>query len=229
MAAGRNAVAVITVSREVGSEGRYIAEKVARNLGYHFVDKNTMQRILETHGIDEFQDEYHSSPSFWSHFTGRGERRTIMMDILRRATLALAHHGNVLMLGRGCYAMLGGFADVLNVRIQAPLSIRIERVMEKEHLAEREQAEAFVRETDEVRDSFVKACYDVRLDDAGLFDLVIDTGKLPSDMAADWLIQAVGALGGQSRRDSRTSDSIEADAVLTQLLWRELGCSAVHR
>ena len=32
-------MSVITISRDFGSEGDYIAEKVAQILGYHFVNK----------------------------------------------------------------------------------------------------------------------------------------------------------------------------------------------
>jgi cytidylate kinase len=224
----RDVVPVITVSREIGSEGSHIAEKAAQVLGYHFVDKSTMEKILAQYGLVEFHEEYHSQPSFWVRLTERGERRAVMMDMLRRATFALAHHGNVVMLGRGCYGLLGGFADVFNVRVQAPLPSRIARVMAKQHIAEPERAEAIIRETDEVRTSFVKACYGLHLDDAGPFDLVVNTGKVPVEMATRWLIEAVTALEGRRSGDEPTTASIEADPVLAQVVSEVLGCSAIH-
>jgi len=41
-------MAVITISREIYSEGSYIGEKVAEALGYHFVDKSMMKRCLQS-------------------------------------------------------------------------------------------------------------------------------------------------------------------------------------
>jgi cytidylate kinase len=220
---------VITVSREIGSEGTQIAERAAQALGYHFVDKTTMEKILREYGLAaDFQEEYDSLPSFWSRFTERGELRAIMMDIFPKVTLALAHHGNVLMLGRGCYGTLAGFADVLNVRVQAPMPIRIKRTMVRHDFADLETAEAYVKETDEVRTSFVKACYDLQLDDASLFDLVIDTGKVPVDMAAKWLVEAAGALVNRAPGEEPTTASIEPDFVLTHLVEGVLGCDVAH-
>ena len=40
----------------------------------------------------------------------------------------MARHGNVVILGRSGYAILAGLADVLHVRLQAPLEDRIELV-----------------------------------------------------------------------------------------------------
>ncbi len=38
-------MSVITIPRELGSEGSYIAEKVAQALGYHFADKKTLEEV----------------------------------------------------------------------------------------------------------------------------------------------------------------------------------------
>jgi cytidylate kinase len=222
-------MSVITVSREVGSEGTHIAEKAAQVLGYHYVDKTTMEKILQEYGLAaDFREEYDSSPSFWTRFTERGELRAIMMDLLPKVTLALAHHGNVLMLGRGCFGTLAGFADVLNVRVQAPLPTRVKRTMVRHDFADLETAEAYVKETDEVRTAFVKACYDLELDNASLFDLVIDTSKVPVDMATRWLIEAVGALASLDSGEEHTTASIEPDFVLAHLVEGVLGCDIAH-
>lgn len=221
-------MSVITISREKGSEGRYVAERVADALGYHFVDKNAMQSLLDDYGLPDFWDEYHTAPSFWARFAGEGQRHEWMMDLLKRATLALARHGNVLMLGRGCYGVLQGYADVFNVRLQAPLDLRISRVMRREQIEDRDRAEAFVRGTDEVRTTFVKSCYGVRLDDATLFDLVVDTGKVSTDMTADWITQAVRAMGERGFQGQVTTRSLESDSVLMQAVSELLGCNQVH-
>ena len=49
---------VITISREIYSEGSYIGEKVADVLGYHFVDKNTMEKVFAEHSIVQFNEVY---------------------------------------------------------------------------------------------------------------------------------------------------------------------------
>jgi hypothetical protein len=44
-------MAVMTISRELGSEGVTIAKKVAQELGYHFVDKDVIERVLDQYGF----------------------------------------------------------------------------------------------------------------------------------------------------------------------------------
>ena len=48
-------MAVITISRQVGSGGVSIGKKVADILGYHFIDKNTIAEVLREYGIVEFE------------------------------------------------------------------------------------------------------------------------------------------------------------------------------
>jgi cytidylate kinase len=53
---------------------------------------------------------------------------------------ALAHRGDTLILGRGGYASLSKYEDVLNVRLQAPFLVRVERVMARENIDNRLRA-----------------------------------------------------------------------------------------
>ena len=219
----------ITVSREYGSGGSRIAQEAAQALGYHFVDKNMIEEIVRQYGLAYFDEDYVALPGFWDQFTARGERRSYMMDILRRVTNAIAHHGNVVMLGRGCYGALAGFADVLNVRIQAPLPVRIKWAVENENFADAESAEVFVKETEAVRTSFVKDCYGLPLDDAGLFDLVIGTDKVPAEIATRWLVEAASALASRVSGAERTTASLRVDPVIARVVSGVLECGLAHR
>jgi HD-like signal output (HDOD) protein len=44
-------MSVITISRDFGSEGEYIAEKIAQTLGYHLVDKEFFTTVLNQYGL----------------------------------------------------------------------------------------------------------------------------------------------------------------------------------
>jgi cytidylate kinase len=222
-------MSVITISMKVGSEGSHIAEKVAQTLGYHFADKTTIGKVLNQYGLVEFDKEYDSAPGFWAHFDAqREERRKLMVDMLNRVILALAHHGDMVILGRGGFAVLGGFADVLNVRVQAPLPIRIKRVMEQENITEPERAEAFVTENDRVRIAFVESWYGVQWDTASPFDLVIDTGKVPPELATTWLVEANRVAKERKGGDERTTGTIQVDPILASAVSDEFKCHVAH-
>jgi len=221
-------MAVITISREIYSEGSYIGEKVAEALGYHFVDKSTIEKVFAEHSIVQFKEVYESVPGFWARFD---DMRTTTIRFLKQAILALARHGEMVIVGRGAFAVLGGFADVLNVRVQAPFPVRVRRAMEKEKITEPDRAEALLKEGDEMRDAFVKSFYDIRWEDAAAasaFDLVIDTGKVPPDLAVTWLVEALKALKERKTHDQPTTDTIEISADLASTVSEVLGCQVTH-
>ena len=219
-------MAVMTISRELGSEGVTIAKKVAQELGYHFVDKDVIERVLDQYGFVRFQKEYESGPGFWARFDGL---RTRMVEFSYRVIQSLARHGNVVIVGRGSFAVLHGFADVLNVRIQAPLPIRVSRVMEQQGIAETDKAEALVKESDKVRAAFVESWYGVGLDKASAFDVVIDTSQVSPDMAAAWLVEALNALKERPAGASqRTTSTIQVDYLLDTVVSQTLECQVTH-
>jgi cytidylate kinase len=223
---GGEPMAVITISREFGCSGRVVAQRVAEILGYHLVDKKTIGRLLAGYGLIEFDTEYDSSLGIWAAFDSKFKE---MVSMLNRVTRAVARHGNAVILGRGSFVVLAGFGDVLNVRIQAPLPVRIERVMEEESLADKEKAEAVVREEDKVRISFVASMYGARWDNCGAFDLVIDTAKISAERAAHWIADAAGNLEPDFASGAPMTEAIEADPTLDKAVADELECGMAHR
>jgi cytidylate kinase len=81
----------------------------------------------------EFDAEYYALPSFLEKLTDehRIDRRDTAVHMLNRAIRAAALHGNVVILGRSGFEVLAPFADILHVRLQAPLAVRVTRVMKE--------------------------------------------------------------------------------------------------
>lgn len=211
-------MAAVTVFRKAGCEGRYVSENVAKALGYHLSDYKTVENILVGYGVVEFKQVYGSVPDFWDRFTGRGDERDALGRMLRAVTLAEAKHGDVVLLGRACFAPLRGLGDVINVRLQAALSVRVSRIMKRHQLSYEEAAE-FVKEKDRLVDGFVNF-YGVSADDANAFDVVIDTGKVAPDRTVQFLVETVRRL--QTTDAERTAAGIEVDRVLAEAVATEL-------
>lgn len=221
-------MAVITISREFGSEGDTIAEQVAQVLGYHLVDKTLVGTLLSQYGLVQFEKEFDTLPGFWERFSAqREQQRAQAVSLLNQIVQALARHGHAVIVGRSGFAILRDFADVLNVRIQSPLAVRVKRVMAHQGLTA-ERAEAIVRESDKSRAAFIEAFYKVRRDDASAFDLVIDTSKVSPDLAVIWLCQAAKALAEHKPDGRPTCDSIDADPVLAAAVSDALACRAAQ-
>lgn len=205
-------MAVITVFRHAGCKGRYIAEAAARALSYHFADYATAERLLLQCGYSRTPEIYESVPGFWDRFTLKGAERDEINAMLQSVTQGMAHYGNAVLLGRGCFAPLQGMCDVLNVRLKAPLSVRIERVMEEQSMTE-EEAAAFVAEKDVLVDDFARTSYGLSPDDLAVFDLVIDTGKVAPDLAVRWLVETARGLTCANDQ-APTAATLKVDRVI---------------
>lgn len=218
-------MAIITISREFGSEGTLIAAQVAQTLGYHLVDKGIMEWVLHQYGLVRAEEANEAPTSFWSRFDWQ---LLLTADMLERTIKALAQHGNVVITGRGGYAVLGGLADVLKVRVQAPVPVRVHRVMASEGIGLLE-AEARVAEEDRTRAGFLERVYGVRSDDARAFDLVIDTGSISPELATRWIIEANRALSDRGLGDAPTAATLKVSSTLARVICDALGCESNHR
>ncbi len=194
-------MAVITISREYGSDGDWIAERVAQSLGYHLVGKELIGALLSEYGLVEFDKEYERLPSFWERFNAqREQRREQIVLMLNQIVPALAQHGNTVIVGRSGFAILRGYADVLNVL-----------------------------EADKGRTAFIESFYKVRWNDATAFDLVINTGKVSAKIAVPWVVQATQALHSPSSDAGPTCASIAVDPILAKTVSDMLSCVISHR
>ena len=218
---------VITISREYGSGGDQLAEKVAQSLGYHLVDKAFVSAVLCQYGLTEFDSEYEKQPGFWEGFdTEKAERRETMVRMLNQVVRAVARHGNVVILGRSGYAILAGLADVLHVRLQAPLDDRIELVRNATNVSLLE-ATALVKENDKMRKAFVESFYRVPWESALTFDIALNTSRVPVNVATDWVIQAA-KLPPRNLDIRMTTKQLEVDAVMQQTVSEKLKCAIEH-
>lgn len=211
-------MAVITISNELGSGGVDIGQQVAKSLGYEFVDKNTSDGILRQYGLTKFNDVYNSAPSILDLVNSNN---LLIVSMLNEILEALAQRGSVVILGRAGFAVLGKYADVLNVHIQAPFSDRVKRVMAREDLTDLQAAEERVREDDDVHRKFVQRFYNRHWDEPSAFNLVLDTGSLSSDAAVKQIVEAAGALEQQAPgKDAVTTATIEVDPVLVDAVTK---------
>ena len=209
-------MSVITISREFGSEGDRIAHQAAEALGYPLVDQKFIGTILGQYGYVEFDKEYANLPTFWERFDAQREKeRDVMVDMLNRVIRAVAHHGNVVILGRSGFEVLSGFADVLHVRLQAPVPARVQRVMTQQNLS-LEEAEALVKQTDKVRVAFVEEFYRVAWNSIHAFDLVINTGKISPDLATEMIVNAARQIEITLKTDKPRLASIEVERIMAE-------------
>jgi cytidylate kinase len=184
-------MSTIAISRLIGSEAGKVAQRVTEILGYDIVNKGVLEGIFRQYGLTKFGELYTSPPNFWDLANARNLE---IVSMLNETMEALAHRGRTVVLGRGGYAALQKFADVLNVRLQAPFPVRVQRMMARENLTNRWRTEQRIKADDAARQKFISRFYNQSWDIGSNFDLVIDTNTISVEMAADWIVEAARAL-----------------------------------
>lgn len=121
---------------------------------------------------------------------------TAMDDYVRIVGMVirdLAREERVIIVGRGSQVLLKDHPAALHVQIVAPFRHRVKTVMEREGL-ERRAAVSRVRTSDRARVDYVRRYHNVNLLDPQLYDLVINTAKVPVEVAAGLIVEASRAL-----------------------------------
>ena len=207
-----NTMKTISISRLIGSEAAEIARRVAEASGYTLVNKGVLEGIFRQYGMARFGDLYTSPPNIWDLANARNLE---IVSMLNETMEALAHRGDMLILGRGGYASLSKYADVFSVRLQAPFSVRVERVMARENLDNRLRAEQRVKADDTAREKFVSRFYNQAWDNSSNFDLVIDTSTISIEMATNWILEGARAFSQKEfGADAVTAERAKVDPSL---------------
>jgi cytidylate kinase len=213
-------MAVIAISRELGSGGHEIGERVAARLGYAFVDKQTADAIFRQYGLTKFDEVYDTAPSWLDLINSNN---LLIISMLNEILEAVAKRGNAVILGRGGFAVLGDYADVLTVRVSAPLAQRVERMIVREALPDRTAAEQRVADDDNLHSKFVQRFYNKRWDDPANFALMIDTSKVSMDAAVEQIVAAARELEQRvPEAGVTTTASIQVDLVLADAVAKAI-------
>ncbi|MHB1347454.1 MAG: cytidylate kinase-like family protein, partial [Candidatus Humimicrobiaceae bacterium] len=205
-------MAVITISRLVGSKGTPIGKEVAKRMNYHYVDMELIQKIMEQYGELEFNNIYNTKLTIWDRYSSITND---LLNFFKRIMLSIARFGNVVIIGRGSFVSLGKYADVLDIMIYAPMDIRIKAIMEIRGISDPETAKNYIIRKEAVRQSFVENTYNIKWNQIENFDMVFNTGKFNPEFVIDTIVMAGKELENKIPASSgfQTSD-IEADEVL---------------
>lgn len=203
---------VITISSELATGGVEIAGRVAAELGYALVDEHTSDRILRQYGLTKFKELYDSGPSLLDLVR---VENLLIISMYNEILEALARRGKVVILSRVGFAVLGGYADALNVHVVAPMAQRVQRIMAGHGLTDAAAAEEHLRGDDTAHHKFVQRFYNRHSDEPAGYGLTVDTGSLSVEAAAIKVIEAARSVAATAvAGDAPTAAVLEVDPVL---------------
>lgn len=196
-------MAIITISRQIGSMGDELAERLSQELGYRYFDKLLMTEIAVASGLSEAEvidyneDNYKIKNFFEQLFnrktplgkitvkekdeTGRTVITTKTFDeenslaFTQAVIKKLVDWDNVVIVGRGGQILLRNVPHTLHLRVIAPLEFRIENIMKKKGFS-REDALKYISEKDRAAQEYLYRFYNVDWNDPELYHMVINMG-----------------------------------------------------
>jgi cytidylate kinase len=195
-------MAVITISRELGSEGDRIAELLCGELGYRWVDKAIVAQMAQEAGMDEeavlavehsvaTRARFTSTDmrSLYSKQPGAWEKKAALDDetyrrIVRETMERYAAEGNVIIIGRGGQMVLRDHPAALHVHLYAPAELRARRIAQRLDIAEQDAARR-IAASDEEKRLYIRTMHDnANWKDPKYYHLMINTGVVPPEVAA---------------------------------------------
>ncbi len=198
----------VTVSASFGAGGNLVGPAVAERLGLPFFDRAIPAAVAGRLAvpIEEAAAQDERAPSTWNRLARAFANMAVPMgpqnlspgddpDKFRQQTeeilRQIADTTGGVILGRGAMVVLGDRPDVLRVRLDGDREARIARVAEHEGI-DLERARQMQRETDGARDHYLRLFYRVHQDDPSLYDMVLDTVRIPMETCTELIVLAAG-------------------------------------
>lgn len=198
-------MAIITISREMGTGAYKIAKDVAKKLKYTLVDGAKIAEVAAQYGLtSDILERVDEKPPVY--VTAADRLQAAYLNMVELALLDFARAGNVILYGRGCQDLLKGVSGLLRLRFTAPFEERVEKFAEREWL-DPDLAHEVIRKSDHQRAGFIHFYFDRNWSDSLGYDLTFNTSVLSEAAIIDCIIAAV--------KDFKPGDS---DSASTELL-----------
>jgi cytidylate kinase len=203
-------MSVITVTRQYGAGGSEVARLAAEKLGWHLVDNEFVDEVARRSGVstEEVAAREERAPSLLDRlvralaasspevFVPGGTQTTekeadALVTTTENVIAEAGTAGNVVLVGRGAQAFFAKAhaANALHVFVVAPLENRIAELSRRLSIdADQAKQQAEVMEAD--RDRYVHRYYQRKRQDVANYHLVVNTGHLGYEGAAEVVVCA---------------------------------------
>jgi cytidylate kinase len=203
----KNVKFVITINRELGSGGRTVGRKLAERLGVEFYDKAVIKGLEEQYHltVEEIERLKGQKQGWWSdikrimfvspsmhsnyYIPRKGDEPDMLdTDQLFEAETeilkGIAEEESCVIAGRSGFHVFNKHPNHVSILIQASLPFRLERVMRKQGLSEKEALKA-INKVDQMRENYVKKHTGTSRYDTRNYDIVIKADGKTEDEIVD--------------------------------------------
>jgi cytidylate kinase len=182
---------VVTIGRQLGSNGDEIGHALAERLAFRYFDHHVLMDYVREFGeIQPNAPELaETSPSFWERLNEERRRHQI---VVRSGVFGFARDNDAVVVGLGSNFLLRDLRHVLRVFTAAPFDQRVARIMDKGVQTrpgplDRETATELVRRSDRERIGYIRYMHNAEFYDVHGYDLVLNTGNLTIEQAVQFI------------------------------------------
>jgi len=200
-------MAVITISKEFGTESETIASKLAEKIGYEYIGQELIAQIAKELHISESEVETFRKTSqsrilrFVDRYTCSIVQKVVdrehgclddknYYETTKKLVEQSYEAGNVIILGWGGQCLLREKPDVLHVRLIKDEETKINELMKSRNLEYQAAKDYIDREEGDLK-AYVKHYFNEDWNDARLYNLIIDMGKTNVEQAVDMIVDAL--------------------------------------
>ncbi|MBN1580726.1 MAG: cytidylate kinase-like family protein [Anaerolineae bacterium] len=205
-------MAVITISRELGSNGDLIADLLCEKLGYCRVDKDVLSQIAERAGVNikailKKEQDGSQKPrliseqmtSLYGRAPSAFARKSELDDqtyarIVHETITRYANEGHAVIVGRGGQMILRDDPRALHIHLHAPPDVRAQRLVERLGISPLE-AKRRIEQSDAQKRDYIRQWFDkANWKDVKYYHLAIDTERFPIEVVAEFIALAAQAI-----------------------------------
>ena len=199
---------IITISRESGTGGRDIANRLGEILGLRVYDKAILEVVTEKYHLNKEEiDRIRAKKiNLWDDFSqfcrqfdvsGKNYQPENRKPTSRELYYAeseimrnLASQGSCIILGRCGFSVFKDNPDAVKIFIHADRDVRIRRIVDTKKLDEKAAAE-YIDEVDKARENFTKYFAGNSLYDTRNYDFSINVSRYTAEDVATFLAENI--------------------------------------
>lgn len=171
---------VIAMNQEMGSQGKFVAERLAEELGLEIVRHEVIDHVAEKmHVRKSTLQRFLEGKAGLLERWGTDETTLALFEV--EELLELAAKGNVLIRGWGATYLLRRISHVVCVRVCAPFDLRVKLLMERLDTDDEEFARKEIRRSDTAHLANMQHQFGVTWGDPLLYDIVLNTERVSID------------------------------------------------
>lgn len=181
-------MAIITISREMGTGAYKIAQDVAKKLRHTLVDGAQIAKQAAKYGLTpEILEQVDEKPPVY--ITAKDRKQAAYLSTIELILLDFAQKGNVILYGRGGQDLVKGMSNILRIRFVAPFEDRVENLAEREWM-DPDLARHLIRKCDHQRGGFIHFYFDRDWNDPLGYEMTFNTSQISASAIVDCIVAA---------------------------------------